>query len=175
MKIKVILLALIVFLAKVPAAQAISWSYNQDKNFDQIIVSNNTAKEKIETIRTDSNKILIQGKNFENNLQVIQGNMISNVIATEYGLSVVLKDNAFGFMQNTDNNGNIIIGIYKDPMGARWKPTAQRVNFNKQVSQKEETVKARLEEPKEEQKNSEQTNWHFEMFSDVELEITKLE
>ncbi len=50
MKIKVILLALIVFLAKVPAAQAISWSYNQDKNFDQIIVSNNTAKEKIETI-----------------------------------------------------------------------------------------------------------------------------
>lgn len=157
MKIKVILLALIVFLAKVPAAQAISWSYNQDKNFDQIIVSNNTAKEKIETIRTDSNKILIQGKNFENNLQVIQGNMISNVIATEYGLSVVLKDNAFGFMQNTDNNGNIIIGIYKDPMGARWKPTAQRVNFNKQVSQKEETVKARLEEPKEEQKNSEQT------------------
>ena len=59
-------------------------------------------------------------------------------------------------MQNADKNGNIIIGIYQDPMGARWKPTAQRIDFNKQVSQKEETVKVKLEELKEEQKKSEQ-------------------
>ncbi len=156
MKIKVILFALIFFLSKVPVSHALSWSFNQDKNFDQIIVSNNTAKEKIETIRTDSNKILIQGKNFEHHLQLIQGNIISDVIPTEYGLTVVLKNNAFGFMQNADKNGNIIIGIYQDPMGARWKPTAQRIDFNKQVSQKEETVKVKLEELKEEQKKSEQ-------------------
>lgn len=154
MKIKVIPFALALILSKVPVSYALTWSFNQDKNFDQIIVSNNTAKEKIETIRTDSNKILIQGKNFERNLQLIKGNIISDVIPTEYGLTVVLKDNAFGFMQNTDKNGSIIIGIYKDPMGARWKPTAQRINFNKQVSQKEETVKVKLEELKQEKEAS---------------------
>lgn len=150
MKIKFILFALSLCLAKVPFAYALSWSFHQDKNFDQIIVSN-TAKEKIQTIRTDSNKILVQCKNFSKDLQLIQGNIISDVIPTEYGLTVVLKDNAFGFVQNTDKKGNIIVGVYKDPLGARWKPTRQRVNFNKQVSEKEETVKAKLKELKEQQ------------------------
>lgn len=148
MKIKFILFALSLCLAKVPFAYALSWSFHQDSNFDQIIVSNNTAKEKIQTIRTDSNKILIQGKNFSKDLQLIQGNIISDVIPTEYGLTLVLKDNAFGFIQNTDKKGNITVGVYKDALGARWKPTKQRVNFNKQVSQKEETVKVKLEELK---------------------------
>lgn len=151
MKIKFILIALSLCLAKVPFAYALSWSFHQDRNVDQIIVSNNTAKEKIQTIRTDSNKILVQGKNFSKDLQVIQGNIISDVIPTEYGLTIVLKDNAFGFMQNTDKKGNVIVGVYKDPMGSRWKPTSQRVNFNKQVSQKEEIVKEKLEELKEQQ------------------------
>lgn len=148
MKIKFILFALSLCLAKVPFAYALSWSFHQDRNFDQIIVSNNTAKEKIQTIRTDSNKILVQGKNFSQDLQLIQGNIISDVIPTEYGLTIVLKDNAFGFIQNTDKKGNVIVGIYKDPMGARWKPTVQRVNFNNKISQKEETIKEKLEELK---------------------------
>lgn len=152
MKIKFILFALSLCLAKVPFAYALSWSFNQEKNFDQIIISKNTAKEKIETIRIDTNKILIQGKNFSQNLQLIQGNIISDVLPTEYGLTIVLKNNAFGFMQNTDKNGNIIVGIYKDPMGARWKPTKQRINFNNQVSQKEETVKVKLKELKEQER-----------------------
>lgn len=153
MKIKFILFALSLCLAKVPFAYALSWSFNQNRNFDQIIIRNNSAKEKIQTIRTDSNKILIQGKNFSQDLQLIQGNIISDVIPTEYGLTVVLKDNAFGFIQNTDKNGIVTVGIYKDPMGARWKPTEQRVNFNKKISEKEETVKEKLEELKD-RKNS---------------------
>lgn len=152
MKIKIILSALLLTFANIPFAHALTWSFAQNNNFDQIIISNNLNKEKIETIRTDTNKILIQGKNFDKNLQLVKGNLITDVIPTEYGLTVLLNDNAFGFIQNTDKD-TLIIGIYKDPLGARWKPTEQRIEFNNQVSEKEETVKAKLEELKAEQKN----------------------
>ena len=151
MKIKIILSALLLTFANIPFAHALTWSFAQNNNFDQIIISNNLNKEKIETIRTDTNKILIQGKNFDKNLQLVKGNLITDVIPTEYGLTVLLNDNAFGFIQNTDKD-TLIIGIYKDPLGARWKPTEQRIEFNNQVSEKEETVKAKLEELKAEQK-----------------------
>lgn len=151
MKIKVILTALLVFLAKTPCAFALSWSFQQDSNFDQIVISNNTANENIETIRTDKNKILIQGKGFEKKLQLVKGNLITDIIPTEYGLTVAVKDSAFGFLQNKDDKGNIIIGIYKDPLGARWKPTAQRADFNKEISKKEEKVKVILEELKKQE------------------------
>lgn len=148
MKIKAILTALLMISAKIPFAYGMSWSFNQDKNFDQIIVSqaNDT---KIETIRTDSNKILVQGKNFDQNLKLVKGSLVTDIIPTEYGLTVILKDSAFGFLQNKDNNGNLVIGIYKDPLGSRWKPSQQRIEFNKEVSKKEEIVQAQLEELKE--------------------------
>lgn len=151
MKIKIILSALLLTFAKIPFAHALTWSFVQNNDFDQIIISNNLNKEKIETIRTDNNKILIQGKNFDKNLQLVKGNLITDVIPTEYGLTVILNDNAFGFIQNTDND-TLTIGIYKDPLGARWKPTEQRIEFNNQVSKKEETVKVKLERLKTERK-----------------------
>lgn len=149
MKIKALLAALILFSAKTPFAYGLSWSFSQDGNFDQIIVSSDGSNEKIETIRTDSNKILIQGKNFDSSLQLIKGNLITDVIPTEYGLTVILKDSEFGFLQNKGNNGNLIVGIYKDPLGSRWKPTAQRAEFNKEISVKEEKVQEKLEELKQ--------------------------
>ncbi len=152
MKIKVVLTALMLVLAKTSFAHALSWSFSQDKNFDRIIVSDNAENEQISTIRTDSNKILIQGKNFGQNLQIVRGNLISDVIPTEYGLTVILKDNAFGFLQNKDDKGNLIIGIYKDPLGARWKPSDERKEFNKEVSKKEEKIQVKLEELKKQRK-----------------------
>lgn len=145
MKIKFILFALSLCVAKVPFAYALSWSFNQDKNVDQILIGSDGANENIQTIRTDTNKIFIQGNNFSKNLQAIKGNVIADVIPGEYGLTIVLNDNAFGFVQHPDDKGNIVIGIYKDPLGARWKPTERSINLSREIRQKENNAQAKLE------------------------------
>ncbi len=145
MKIKFILFALSLCVAKVPFAYALSWSFNQDKNIDQILIDSNGANENIQTIRTDTNKIFIQGNGFSKNLQAVKGNVIADVIPGEYGLTIVLNDNAFGFVQHPDDKGNIVIGVYKDPLGARWKPTERSINLNREIIQKENNAQAKLE------------------------------
>ena len=70
MKIKFILFALSLCIAKVPFAYALSWSFKQDKNVDQILIGNDGVNENTQAIRTDTNKIFIQGDNFSKNLQI---------------------------------------------------------------------------------------------------------
>ncbi len=156
MKIKTVLLSLFIVLANTPLAHALSWSINSQANSDQIHITNNGNKEKLNTIRIDKNKILIQSKNFDKTPQLVDGNFVMDILPTEYGLTIQLKDSAFGFVQNIDQDGNLTLEIYKDPMGARWKPTAQRQEFNNAVKKQEEKVQVKLEELKQEKKIQEQ-------------------
>lgn len=156
MKIKTVLLSLFLVLANSPFAHALSWSLAPQTGSDQIRITNNGNKENLNTIRIDKNKILIQSKNFDKTPQLVNGNFVTDILPTEYGLTIQLKDSAFGFIQNLDKNGNLTVEIYKDPMGSRWKPSQERQEFNNEVKEKEKKVQVKLEELKQEKKEREE-------------------
>ncbi len=70
------------------------------------------------TLPLGGNVTLVQGGNAPE-----AGSLMANVLTAEgSGLQVNMQDSAFGYLARQPNAQQIVLDIYKDPLGARWQP-----------------------------------------------------
>lgn len=110
-----------------PYAYAISIIMEEGFNGERMRITQPNTDQKIQSIRVSPNVLFIQVDNTANT--AIQqptnttGELINNIVPNNEGFSVELENPNFGFIQSQDSNGDILIDIYPDNLGARWRAT----------------------------------------------------
>jgi len=110
-----------------PYAHAVSITVEEGTNGDRLRISQIDTNQKIQSIRVSPDTLFIEVDNGEDasiqNLADITAQFVSNIVPSDAGLSIELGNADFGFIQSQDKNGDILIDIYPDALGSRWRET----------------------------------------------------
>ena len=111
-------------------ADAASWQWSASGGREQVVVRLDSETNEEATVRTSPTSLDIQ-LNAPPSAVSRQGavpastGLVSNVESVGNALRLSLRDPAFGYIVQR-RDGNIILEIFSDPLGARWQPSDSR-------------------------------------------------
>ena len=123
---------LLAALACIPLeADAASWQWSASGGREQVVVRLDSEMNEEATVRTSPTSLDIQlnappsAVNRQGAAPAAAG-LVSNVESVGNALRLSLRDPAFGYIVQR-RDGNIILEIFSDPLGARWQPSDSRL------------------------------------------------
>ncbi len=124
--------ASLAFFISAPYAHAVSITTEKGPNGDRIRITQANDNQNIQSLRVSPDTLFIQVDNQDTPAQTTDTDLstrefINNIVPSDAGVSIGLGKPGFGFIQSKDQNGDILIDIYPDSLGARWRqsPTAK--------------------------------------------------
>lgn len=112
-------------LLSAPFTHAVTVSVEQGPSGDRIRISQEEGDQNIQSLRVSPDTLFVQVDNASQvpvtTPDTVEGSLVSGFISHNDGVSVGLGDSAFGFIQSQDTNGDILIDVYPDVMGSRWR------------------------------------------------------
>ena len=116
------------FLISAPYAHAVSITMEKGPNGDRIRVTQTDENNNVQSIRVSPDALFIQVDKNDTDAPIqsptdITGDFVNNVVPSDLGISIGLGNSNFGFIQSKDENGDILIDIYPDALGSRWRET----------------------------------------------------
>lgn len=119
-------------------AYGLSLFTEEGRNGDRLRITKDSPQQRIESIRISPEILFIQvddiNKVNEQNTIKPDDLLINKILLTNKGIRINLKNPNFGFIQSENPNGDILLDIYPDSLGKRWKPNEQSQNLLYQVT-----------------------------------------
>ncbi len=127
------LVLLLLFLLPVGQAHGLTHYWGKHPDKERLVIVFDDTIPTYTVKRTDQKSItLVLPQGYWQSHEKPQANtfgsakLLSNVVVTPEGLRIDLKTNAFGYIQfPLDDRGKLVVDIFPDPIGAKWKPEAE--------------------------------------------------
>lgn len=108
-------------------AEAASWDWSKRNGRERIVINLDNGNERGQTVRDGTQSLAVRLENlpqaFEAQQSLPQNALVRNVRIDPATKSVRIDTNtpAFGFIVTTPGNGSIVLDVFPDALGARWR------------------------------------------------------
>ena len=115
----------------ITGAHAASWQWSSQGGRERIVLELDAARQAGGAGRTATTQVTVGLETplasfNRNGAAPTAGSLVSGVQAGETGVQVSLRDPAFGYIVSRPDARRVVIDVFPDPLGARWRNPARR-------------------------------------------------